>query len=717
MARRRRRRGRAKISEAVLALRLEHQLTKDEILALYLTLAPYGNQIEGAERAAQAYFGRSAATLTPAEAAFLAALPQQPTRFNPWRDPKPRARRARQRILARHARSRAGSRAADYDTARHEALALSRESRGAIAPHFVERVLAETPAARPRRIDTTLDATLQRDGAGHHRRRPRRRSRGIVRTTSRSSCSTTGPASGWRGKDRATTSISEHGGAIDGVVAPRQPGSALKPFTYAAAFERGYHPGRVLADVPSQFPTAEPGVLYSPRNYDGQFRGPLLARAALAGSENVPAVALASDIGVPAVASPAAAMPGFTTLDRNAAHYGLGLTLGNAEVRLDETGGRLFDVRARRRVCRADAAIRADRRRPAGRRRRRATRAGSPSATAFWITDILSDAEARAFVFGRGGSLEFPFTVAAKTGTSQAYHDNWAIGYTRDVTVGVWVGNFDRTPLRGFIGGHRRGPDLSRRHARRRRARQRIPADRRVHADRGPTADVERATLCAVSGLTATGACPRRVTEWVPAGAPIADCTWHHASDHGVLTVWPEPYRHWARTAGLLNDITPLAAAQAIKATAAAPVAGGPDRASTDRRTLSIVAPLAGAVYLFDPTLRAEFQTLPLRAQGATGQLEWFINQTSIGRTRGDETMRWPISRGNTKSPSRTPPDTRRRRRLSSDSAVPCQRISRPCFRIQRSASRHQPQTDATSRQKRREWLGWRTCISSWNRM
>jgi membrane carboxypeptidase/penicillin-binding protein PbpC len=115
-----------------------------------------------------------------------------------------------------------------------------------------------------------------------------------------------------------------------------------------------------------------------------------------------------------------------------------------------------------------------------------------------------------------------------------------------------------------------------------------------------------------------------------------------------VLTVWPETYRHWARMAGLLHDSTPAPAARPIKAAAAAPVAGvGSDRSSSDRRTLSIVAPLAGAVYLFDPTLRPEFQTLPLRAQGAaSGPLEWFVNQTSIGTTRGDQTMRWPISRG-----------------------------------------------------------------------
>ena len=105
--------------------------------------------------------------------------------------------------------------------------------------------------------------------------------------------------------------------------------------TYALAFEHGFSPASVLADVPSSFPTAEPGVVYSPRNYDGRYRGPLLARRALAGSENVPAVVLASELGVPALRR-FLERAGITTFDKTAAHYGLGITLGNAEVRLDQ---------------------------------------------------------------------------------------------------------------------------------------------------------------------------------------------------------------------------------------------------------------------------------------------------------------------------------------------------------------------------------------------
>jgi penicillin-binding protein 1C len=418
----------------------------------------------------------------------------------------------------------------------------------------------------------------------------------------------------------------DRGGTIDGVVTPRQPGSALKPFTYAAAFERGRHPGTVLADVPSQFPTAEPGILYSPRNYDGHFRGPLLARAALAGSENVPAVALASEVGVPAIARLLRRI-GLTTLDQNAAHYGLGLTLGNAEVRLDElvaayaTLARGGTVVTPRRITSVDGHARAPL--PSGAR-------VVSERTAFWISDVLSDSDARAYAFGRGGSLEFPFTVAAKTGTSQAYHDNWAIGYTNDVTVGVWVGNFDRAPLRGSSGVTGAGPifhDVM------------IAAVERVRGSLPvgeygpllpPTPDARRTPLCAVSGMAPTSVCRRRVMEWVPVEHTLEDCTWHHESDDGLVTYWPEPYRSWAGQVGLDAD----------RPESTAPPPDAPSG-------LSIVAPLAGATYMIDPTLRPEFQTLPLRATGGSaGELRWFVDGLAVGTAAPGGTVRWPLERG-----------------------------------------------------------------------
>jgi penicillin-binding protein 1C len=619
-----------KAREAAVALRLEHRLTKDQILALYLSVAPYGNQIEGASRAAEAYFGHGLSTITAAEAAFLAALPREPSRFNPWRDPT-RAHQRADRIVQTMA-NRGWLTTSDATVARREQVSLTRETASAVAPHFVSHVLAEVGPNRARRVDTTLDAGLEREVTGiiaarrhaladHHAENV-----AVAVLDNR-----TGEWLAWEGSGNYFDAA--HGGTIDGVVTPRQPGSALKPFTYAAAFERGYGPASVLADVPSQFPTGEPGVLYSPRNYDGHYRGPLLARAALAGSENVPAVLVASELGVPTIAR-FLRRSGFTSLGDNAAHYGLGLTLGNAEVRLDEMVA-AYAMFARGGEWQPGRDIRSiDGRREAQ---------GAPerlvsARTAFWITDILSDNEARAYTFGRGGSLEFPFPVAAKTGTSTAYHDNWAVGYTGDVTVGVWVGNFDRTPLRDSSGVTGAGPIF---HdvmiAAIERVRGALPIDDPTPIV-APTTNVRRTRVCAVSGLAAGASCPVRTIEWMPTDGPLAECTWHHASDEGLVTVWPEAYRDWARSAGLVNT---------------RPIFAGPTNATFARGTgttptsLAIVTPLSGAVYLLDPTLRREFQALSLRATGgAPGTREWFVDGSRLGAARYDESLPWPLESG-----------------------------------------------------------------------
>ena len=529
----------AKIEEAVLALRLEHRFDKREILAMYLNLAAYGNQIVGAGRASRAYFGCDASMLTPAQAAFLAGLPQRPSGFNPHR--RRASALARQHSVLRRMEAAGLLDAADTRQARAEQLNFVRPSAPFAAPHFVEMVLASIGDDRPARLETTLDAGLQSDVAGIIRSQRTALDRhGAANVAVVVLDNVRGEWLAWEGSGDYFDG--QHGGAINGPQSPRQPGSALKPFTYALAFEEGFTPASVLADIPSHFPTAEDGVLYSPRNYDNRYRGPLLARRALAGSENVPAVALASKLGVPKILR-FLLSAGLSTFDRNASYYGLGVTLGNAEVRLDEL------VAAYSALARGGEWIEpswSPSRRDAGRRVLVSPR------TAFWITDILLDPEARAFIFGRGGHLEFPFPVAVKTGTSQAYHDNWTIGYTRNVTVGVWVGNFDRTPLRDSTGVTGAGPIF---HA------VMLAAERRTRAigmpdaldASGPPAGTGQRDICALSGMIANAWCPTHQREWLPPGEDAA-CSWHHLSDEGLLVVWPPEYRVWARAHGLLDD-------------------------------------------------------------------------------------------------------------------------------------------------------------------
>ena len=266
---RRRRTAAGKLREAVVAVRLEHRLSKKEILALYLSVAPYGNQLEGADAASRAYFGTGADNLTAAQAALLAGLPQRPTALDPYRHLE--AARRRQRWVLDRMRALRLLSDDDHGVAAAERLRFVRTERAFLAPHFVERVLAALPGPPARRVETTLDASLQRQVAGIvDMHRARLLSHGAHNVAVAVLDNRTAEWLAWEGSGDDLDE--DHGGAIDGVVTPRQPGSALKPFTYALAFESGFTPASVLPDVPAHFPTAEKGVLYSPRNYDGVFR-------------------------------------------------------------------------------------------------------------------------------------------------------------------------------------------------------------------------------------------------------------------------------------------------------------------------------------------------------------------------------------------------------------------------------------------------------------
>ncbi len=535
----------AKIREAIVALRLEHRYSKREILTMYVNLAPYGQQTIGIARASDRYFGCAPDQLTIAQAAYLAALPQRPSGQTAM---------ARQRMILNRMR------ASKSDFA--ERLAFNRGAHPLLAPHFVERELALGIT------HTSLDARLQRQVEGiiaaHKANLLKHGAHSVAvlvldnRTREPLAYEGSGDYFG-----------ENFGGAIDGVTTPRQPGSTLKPFTYAVAFEQGLTPATVIADVPSHFATAEEGVVYTPRNYDGRFRGPLRIRSALAGSENVPAVAVLSRIG-PATLLRFLREAGFRDLNHTADYYGVGLTLGDAEVTLEQL------VRAYSIFARGGDGIVSTR-------------------TAFWITDILSDPHAREFIFGSGGSLDFPFPVAVKTGTSQAYHDNWTIGYTRDVTVGVWVGNFDRSALRNSSGITGAAP---------------IFHDVMLAAakDHGPIvdrpADLELDPICALSGHRPSIDCPNVEQEWLPANAPVQFCSWHHA-DRVEL---PSEYR-------------------ALESS---------QFAVRSSQRLQILSPANNTTFLIDPTLHREFQELKLKA---TSSVTWTVD----GRPTNDE---WPLRAG-----------------------------------------------------------------------
>ncbi len=557
-----------KIKEAVLAIRLESRYTKNEILAMYLNLAPYGNRIDGIARASRAYFGCAPEQLTPAQAAFLASLPQRPSAFNPLRDPE------KARLRQRHILARMTLTTAERERALREKLRFTTTAQPVLAMHYIERL--------PRKSQrTSIDAPLQRDVVGIiNAQREDLLKHGAHSAAVVVLDNATGQWLAYEGSGDYFGK--EFGGAIDGVIAARQPGSTLKPFTYALAFESGETPASVIADVPSHFPTAEEGVVYTPRNYDGRYRGPLRVRAALAGSQNVPAVAMLHRLGSESLLR-LLRNSGFQGLDRTADYYGLGLTLGDAEVTLEQL------VHAYSQFARG----------------------GHFSAkTRFWITDILSDPDAREYVFGSGGSLDFPFPVAVKTGTSSAYRDNWTIGYTRDVTVGVWVGNFDRAPLRGSSGVTGAAPIFhSVMLAAVKRVRGSLPIGD-TEPVVAPPKELEQLDICILSGARPSTYCPNVQKEWLPVSAPAKFCTWHH---DGTID-YPAEYRAWARKSSPAPMRTQHASA------------------------FRIANPPNNATYLIDPTLRTEFQTIRLRADAASS-VTWRVNNRAVGNE-------WPLRPG-----------------------------------------------------------------------
>lgn len=658
-----------KLKEMVYALRLEHRRSKREILALYLNLAPYGNQYAGVQAAAEGYFGCPASNLTEAQAAFLAGLPQRPSALDPYQNLK--GALVRQKEVLRRMRELGFLDSEAYTRACQERLAFRRASKPFLAPHFVQQVLARSENGGAGVLRTTLDGGLQRDVEGIiEARRSDLARHGAHNVAVAVMDNSTGDWLAWEGSgDYFDPS---HGGAIDGVVTPRQPGSALKPFTYALAFDKGYNPASVLPDIPSHFLTAEAGVLYSPRNYDGVFRGPMRARQALAGSENVPAVWLLSQIGVPPLLDLMRSL-GFSTLDRSADYYGYGLTLGDPEVRLNEMvcayatlarGGvyvppravMAFSPGAESGEGEWEGGIRkaefgkgkADLREPSAREPKdgllsRFTPHSSLLAphpvlsprAAFWVTDILCDNEARAFIFGRGGALEFPFPVAVKTGTSQAYRDNWTLGYTRDVTVGVWVGNFDGSPMKGSSGVTGAGPIF---HdvmvAAERRALGRLPGPGDPPIVEPPPGLVQ-ISVCALSGQKAGADCPSSLTEWLPVQSPPPLCRWHVSGGGEARPLWPAEYRTWASARNRVMEEPP-------------PSAAAPPGRGEAKRFL-IENPPDDATYWIDPTLRPEYQALELRvlSDDPAASVAWTMDGLPLGTRPGTSALSWPLSPGN----------------------------------------------------------------------
>jgi len=417
----------AKLSEMARALQLERDLGKEGVLGLYLTLAPFGGNLEGVRAACLAYFGKEPADLSPAEAALLVALPQSPERLRPDRHPAA-ARAARDRVLARAAELGIITQA-EAERAMTSGVPQGRRDLPFLAPHLAERLEAGQP--RTSTIATTIDATLQ--------------------ATIEHMVSLRLPAADPRATlaiivvDNATMEVLAQIGARDyfdagrqGMVdmtrAVRSPGSTLKPLIYGLAFDRRLlHPDTLIEDRPRNF------AGYRPVNFDGGFAGMVRAREALAWSLNVPAVAVLDRLGATSFDTALAAAGIRMTYPPGASGPTLPLALGGVGITLTDLTAAYAGI-ANGGLVRPLVELR-DPPEAEG------TRLMAPFA-AWYLADILRDAP-RTGGFLQDGSAR---PIAFKTGTSYGYRDAWAIGFSAQHTVGVWVGRADGSPCGGCIG-------------------------------------------------------------------------------------------------------------------------------------------------------------------------------------------------------------------------------------------------------------------------
>ena len=538
-----------KLREAILAAEITRRYTKDEILELYLNEINFGNLAYGVEAAAQTYFSTTAKNLTLGQASFLAGLPQLPAVYDIYTN--------RQVTLGRHESvlvlmfQTSQEQGCIYVSNNQqpicvgagEATAAAEEIRSytfevpyteLLYPHwvyYIRSILESTydPQTIYRSgftVYTTLDPELQ-DRAQQivydqvNKLQGQHVTNGAliaIRPSTGEILAMVGSAD-FENKDIQ--------GEINMSVSPRQPGSSIKPLTYAAAFEKGWTPATLIWDVPSEFPPSgdpnDPRDPYEPVNYDEKFHGPVTVRSALANSYNVPAVKTLDFVGIyddPDTPGEEGLVPfaqrlGISTLTRN--DYGLALTLGGGDVTLLDltevyatfaNGGRQIAPVAITKIVDFQGNLVYEYQQPAGEQLIRPEHA-------YLITSILSDYQARTPGFGTNPVINLPFKAAAKTGTTNDFRDNWTLGYTPDIAVGVWVGNADYTPMLDTSGLTGAAPIWAQVMQ---EAIQQLTGGNPSGFSK-PAGIIER-VICAVSGTEPSKYCPNQRSEYFAADQP-----------------------------------------------------------------------------------------------------------------------------------------------------------------------------------------------------
>lgn len=616
-----------KLREMALAVQLQSRYSKDDVLALYLNQAYFGNLAYGIEAASRAYFGKSSQRLSLAECALLAGLLQSPVAYDPLTNLE--AAQNRQDIVLGLMQQQGMITAEQAAQARTDELQFAASPFPIQAPHFVMAVWTQLDRLYPDRlyrdgldVVTTLDLDWQQAAQVTVRRQlDWLNSREVPANAHNAAVVAMNPLTGevltmLGSPDYFDPTID---GAVNAALAMRQPGSTLKPFTYAAAMNpllpEPWTAATVVLDVKTPFVTRrlEP---YLPANYGFREHGPASVREALASSYNIPAVVALESVGIERMVQ-LAVNAGLTTLATRS-QVDLAVTLGGGEVRLldlvqafsifPNTGYRIDPVMITSVKVRDSGEVIYQWQPP------RLTTRVLDERVAFLISDILSDSNARSEEFGRVSALDLARPAAAKTGTTTDFRDNWTVGYTPNLVVGVWVGNSNNAPMVDVTGVSGAAPIWN-------------EFMRRVlvgqpESDFQRPADLERVEVCAISGLLPTPACALRHNEWfIPGTAPTeydnvyqvieVDLQTGRPADENTpperrvpqtFVALPPEAQDWAQENGL--RLLPLTF-----------------RADTDGQTVAekrasvrILSPAPYITYQIDPTQPANAQRIRMRA-------------------------------------------------------------------------------------------------------
>lgn len=579
-----------KLREAILAWRLARTYSKDEILTLYLNESYYGNLAYGIEAAARTYFAKSAAELDLAECALLAGLPQSPAHYNPLENPQ--AAQARQSVVLGLMTKHGYISQQEANLATGEEIGFASVPFPIQAPHFVMYVRGqleqefglEAIYTQGLQVYTTLDLDAQDTALRFVRYRLEQladtRAGQLPRNVRNAAVVVMAPHTGHvLAMVGSPDYFDRHiDGAVNATVAARQPGSSIKPITYAAAFDptrlNPLTAATMMVDVRTAFITRE-GDPYVPQNYDYQWRGPVLLREALASSYNLVAVKVLDYVGIEEMTNLARAM-GITTFD-DVDRFGLALTLGGGEVRLLELtaayaafangGYRVEPVTITRVEDSRGRVLKAWESAPGER--------VLDERVAYLITDILSDNLARAPAFGEGSALHLSRPAAAKTGTTTDWRDNWTVGYTPDLVIGVWAGNADNEPthhVSGAVGAAPIWHDVMETLLKGQPAREFVEPEGLVRmevcADSGLPPVAQATKVATTNANNRPVQCPRTITElFIQGTQPTQPDDWHWLytldTRNGLLagpdcppqfttqkryTLYPAKAQEWARS-------------------------------------------------------------------------------------------------------------------------------------------------------------------------